>query len=162
MANQGFGRLNYTAASPKALQAMLQLSGQPRKAGLESDLIELLSLRASQINGCGYCIDMHAKELRAGGATEQKLYLLSAWRETALFSARERAALAWAEVLTRLPERGVPEEVYAEALAQFGEASIVDLTIAVIAINGWNRLNIAFETEAGHYRAGMLAEHTAS
>ena len=162
MTENQFRRLNHAAASPKALQAMLQLSGHPRKAGLKGDLIELVSLRASQINGCAFCIDMHTKELRAAGASEQKLYLLSVWRETSLYSPRERAALGWTEALTRLGEEGVADETYETALAEFGEAGLVDLTVTVIAINGWNRLNIAFGAEAGHYEAGMLTHLEAS
>lgn len=157
----GFGRLNYIAASPGALQAMRALGQQARKSGLDDTLLELLSLRASQLNGCGFCIDMHTKELRAAGVSEQKLYLLSVWRETELYSPRERAALAWTEALTRLGEGCVPDDVYREAKAQFSEAELVDLTISVNEINGWNRLNIAFQAEAGHYRVGSLKTKSA-
>ena len=162
MTTRNFRRLNYPAASPKALQAMMQLSGHAHAAGFEEELIELVSLRASQINGCAFCIDMHTKELRAAGASEQKLYLLSVWRETSLYSPRERAALAWTEALTRLGEEGVSDAIYDEALAQFGEAGLVDLTAAVVAINGWNRFSIALGAEPGHYKAGSLRERAAS
>lgn len=156
MTTRSFRRLDYTAASPKALQAMLHLSGHAHKAGLGADLIELLSLRASQINGCGFCIDMHTKELRAAGVSEQKLYLLGVWRETSLYTPRERAALAWTEAVTTLKDGVVPEETYREVLAEFGEAGIADLTVAIVAINGWNRLNIAFDMEVGHYVPGSI------
>ncbi len=153
---RGFGRLNYVTASPAAFQAMLHLSEHARKSGLDAQLLELMSLRASQINGCAFCIDMHTKDLRAAGVEEQKLYLLSVWRETSLYSPRERAALAWTEALTRLDEGGVPDAIYENVHSEFSESELVDLTIAVVAINGWNRLSIGFQAEAGHYRAGSL------
>lgn len=161
MKTPGFGRLNYAAVSPGALQAMMKLGEQARKSGLDDTLLELLNLRASQLNGCGFCIDMHTKELRAAGVSEQKLYLLSVWRETALYSPRERAALAWTEALTRLGEGGVPDDVYDEVRAQFNDGELVDLTVAINVINGWNRLNIAFHAEAGHYRVGSLKPKSA-
>lgn len=156
-AERGFRRFNYTVASPKALAAMMKLSGHAHLAGLDPVLLELVSLRASQINGCGFCLDMHTKELRAKDVSEQKLYLLAIWREAPeLYSPRERAALAWTEALTKLGEHGVPDDVYDGARAAFSEAELADLTIAVIAINGWNRLSIAFGAIAGHYKVGSL------
>jgi AhpD family alkylhydroperoxidase len=145
-------RLDYRKASPSAAKAMLDLQTYVRKCGLDRSLVELLCLRASQINGCAWCIDMHTKELRAAGETEQRLYLLSAWREAPLYDERERAALAWTEAVTRIAEGEVPDEIYQAARAQFSEKELVDLTLAIIAINGWNRLNVAFRTVPGNYR----------
>lgn len=123
-----------------------------RRCGLEHTLLELVKLRASQINGCAHCIDMHTKELRADGESEQRLYLLNAWRESPFYSDRERAALAWTEVLTLLTDGHVPDGVYDIARTQFSEEELVNLTMAVVAINGANRLNIAFRTVPGSYR----------
>ena len=116
----------------------------------------LIRLRASQLNGCAYCMDMHSKDLRAAGESEQRLYELDAWRETPFYSERERAALAWAESVTLLNNGHVPDEVYEQARSQFSEKELVDLTLAIIAINGWNRLNVAFRTEPGSYTPGQL------
>ena len=131
---------------------MLGLAKYTRQSGLEHSLPELVKTRVSQINGCAYCLDMHTKDARAAGETEQRLYLLSAWRETRFFSPRERAALAWAEAVTQLGGHGVPDAVYDEARAQFDEKALVDLTLAIVAINGWNRLAIPFRSEAGSYQ----------
>ena len=120
-----------------------------RQCGLEHSLIELVKMRVSQINGCAYCLDMHSKDARAAGETEQRLYLLSAWRETSFYSERERAALAWAESVTRLAGHGVQDVLYDEVRRQFKEKELVDLTLAIIAINGWNRLAISFRSEVG-------------
>ena len=145
-------RLDYRAASADAFKAMLQLEHQVHKSGLEPALLELVKSRASQLNGCAWCLDMHTKDARAAGETEQRLYLLPAWRETGLYTPRERAALAWAEAVTRLTDQHVPDAVYDEARRHFDEKALVDLTLAVIAINGWNRLSIAFQVEAGSYQ----------
>ncbi len=127
------------------------------ESGLEHPLLELVKMRASQINGCAYCLDMHAKDARAAGETEQRLYLLDAWREAEhLYSGRERAALAWTEALTLIAEGHAPDEVYELARAQFSDAELAQLTLAIIAINGWNRLNIGFRTPAGDYQPGMF------
>ncbi|HEY0877746.1 MAG TPA: carboxymuconolactone decarboxylase family protein [Zeimonas sp.] len=142
--------IEYGKANPQAMAAMRALEAYVRGCGLEHGLLELVKTRASQINGCAYCIDMHTKDARAAGETEQRLYLLSAWREAPFYSARERAALAWTETLTRI-ERGVPDEDYRLAREQFTERELVDLSIAIIAINGWNRLAIPFHTPAGTY-----------
>ena len=144
-----------------ALQAMLGLGAVVRRSSLEPELLELVKVRASQINGCGYCIDMHTKDARANGETEQRLYLLSAWRETGIYSDRERAALAWTEAVTRLENQEVPDPVYELARAQFSEEELVALTLAVVQINGWNRLSIAFKREAGDYQPGSI-DRTAS
>jgi AhpD family alkylhydroperoxidase len=137
-----------------AVSALLGLNGYLAKSPLEENLIQLIDFRVSQINGCAYCLDMHSKDLRAGGETEQRIYLLAAWRESPFYTKRERAALAWSEAVTLVSETHVPDDVYEEARKEFSEAELIDLTLAVIMINGWNRLNIAFRTEAGSYQPG--------
>ncbi|HNT40346.1 MAG TPA: carboxymuconolactone decarboxylase family protein [Rubrivivax sp.] len=145
-------RLDYKAASPAGFQAMLQLQLQVNKSGLEESLLELVKSRASQINGCAWCLDMHSKDARALGETEQRLYLLPVWRDAPCYSARERAALAWTEAVTKIADvHDVADEVYAQAREHFDEKSLVDLTLAIVAINGWNRLNVAFRTTVGDY-----------
>ena len=145
-------RLDYKTASPAAFNAMLHTEQQVHKSGLEESLLELVKSRASQINGCAWCLDMHTKDARARGETEQRLYLLSAWREAPFYSDRERAALAWTEAVTRIADNhDVPDDVYAQARAQFDEKALVDLTLAIVAINGWNRMNVAFRTKVGDY-----------
>ena len=148
-------RIDFTRVSPKALQAMYGLQSTVNGCGLERSLLELVKMRASQINGCAYCLDMHSKDARAAGETEQRLYLLDAWRETPLYSERERAALEWTEALTLIGEGHVPDAVYASAREHFSEEELVNLALAVVAINGWNRFSIAFRAEAGKYRPGM-------
>jgi AhpD family alkylhydroperoxidase len=145
-------RLNPAQVVPEAMKAMSALHGYVRICGLEHGLLELVKLRASQINGCAWCMDMHTKELRAAGETEQRLYLLSAWRESPFYSERERAALAWAEAVTLLTGGDVPDAVYETARAQFSEEELVKLTMAVVAINGANRINVAFRAVPGSYR----------
>lgn len=147
-------RINLMEAGKGALKAMLGLSAYLSRSGLEKPLLELIDFRVSQINGCAYCLDMHSKDLRAGGETEQRLYLLDAWRESPFYTERERAALAWAEAVTLVTDGHVPDEVYEQARAQFGEEELVNLTLAVVAINGWNRFNIAFRTTPGSYQPG--------
>ena len=149
-------RLNIGAISPAAYRAMLGLEKFIHESSIEPKLAHLLKMRASQINGCAYCLDMHTKDARAAGETEQRLYLLDAWRETPLYTERERAALAWTEALTRVTDGHVSDEVYSEASDHFTEQELVALTIAVVAINGWNRFNIAFRPEVGGYRPGMF------
>ncbi len=145
-------RINYGAVAPDAIRVMGAVGAHARHSGLESSLLELVRLRASQINGCAYCIDMHTKDARAAGETEQRLYALSAWYETPFYSERERAALAWTEAVTLVGQEHVPDAVHEQARAQFGEKELVDLTVAIIAINGWNRLAIAFRTVPGTYQ----------
>jgi AhpD family alkylhydroperoxidase len=145
-------RLDARQAAPEAMKAMSALNIYVRKCGLDHVLLELVKLRASQINGCAWCIDMHTKELRAAGESEQRLYLVGAWREAPFYSDRERAALAWAEAVTLITEGSVPDDVYEIARAQFSEEELVNLTLAVVAINGSNRINIAFRAVAGAYR----------
>jgi AhpD family alkylhydroperoxidase len=128
------------------------------KSGLEPALLELVKLRASQINGCAYCIDMHTKDARAAGETEQRLYLLDAWHEaTHLYSERELAALAWTESVTRIEQR-IPDEVFEQVRGCFSDAELVNLTLAITAINSWNRMNVAFRVQAGGYRPGMFRQ----
>lgn len=135
--------------------AMSGLKAAVQNAGFEAPLYELVKVRASQLNGCGFCIDMHTKVARAAGETEQRLYLLSAWRETGLYNERERAALAWTEAVTTLEDRQVPDDIYEQARASFSEQELMTLTLAIVEINGWNRFAIAFRWQAGHYRPGM-------
>jgi AhpD family alkylhydroperoxidase len=134
------------------MQALLQLQTYVNACGLDLGLLELVKYRASQLNGCAWCMDMHTKDARAAGETEQRLYLLSAWRECPFYTEREQAALAWTEAVTRLPDGSVPDEVFAAARTQFSEQELVELTMAIIAINGWNRVNVAFRTVPGTYR----------
>lgn len=133
-------------------QAMLALEKYVRGCGLDHGLLELVKMRASQINGCAYCIDMHTKDARAAGETEQRLYALSAWQETPFFTGRERAALAWTEGVTLIHRDRVPDALYDAAREHFSEKELVDLTMAVVAINGWNRLSIAFRSVPGTYQ----------
>jgi AhpD family alkylhydroperoxidase len=145
-------RLDPRKVCPEAIKAIGSLHAYVHDCGLEHNLLELVKLRASQINGCAWCMDMHSKELRAAGEDEQRLYLLSAWRECPFYSERERAALAWTESLTSLTEGNVPDDVFAQARSQFAEAELVKLTLAIVAINGANRINVAFRTVPGSYR----------
>jgi AhpD family alkylhydroperoxidase len=145
-------RIHYTKVSPGAYHALLGLEKYLHECGLEERLLHLIKLRTSQINGCAYCLDMHWKDLRAIGETEQRLYSLDAWRESPYYSERERAALAWAESVTRVSETHVPDEVYEEAMQQFNEKELADLTVAVTTINAWNRLAIAARTTPGTYQ----------
>jgi len=145
-------RLRYREASPEGFSAMRQLNDYVENSGIEHTLLELVKTRASQINGCAYCLDMHTKDARAAGETEQRLYTLSAWRETPFFTLRERAALAWTEAVTQISGYSIDDELYGELREHFSEKEAVDLTLAVIAINGWNRLAIPFRSEVGSYR----------
>ena len=146
-------RIDYHHAAAEGVAAMRGLEAYVHRCGLEPRLIELVKLRASLINGCAYCIDMHTKDARALGETEQRLYALSAWRETPFYSERERAALAWTEALTLISEFGAPDEVYEEVSRHFPEKQLVDLTLAIVAINGWNRLAIGFRAVPGTYES---------
>ena len=144
-------RIDYTKASPGAVRAMYGLEKYLAESAIEKPLRELVKLRASQINGCAYCIDMHWKDARAAGETEQRLYGLSAWREAPYYSERERAALSWAEALTLIADNHSPDELYATVRKQFSEQELVDLTLAVTTINAWNRIAIGFRVEPGSY-----------
>src|SRR5438876_10352743 len=146
-------RLDAQKASPGAYRAMLALEMFIRKSSkLEPALLELVKMRASQINGCAYCIDMHAKDARALGETEQRLYALNAWRETPFYSERERAALEWTEAVTLVSQTHVPDEVYEAVREHFSEKELLDLTLAVVAINSWNRLAISLRAIPGTYQ----------
>ena len=147
-------RLDYSKVSPAAVKTMLDIEAYLVKSGLERSLVHLIRMRASQINGCAFCLDMHSKDARAAGETEQRLYALDAWRETPFYSARERAALAWTDALTLIAQTHAPEDVYREVRAQFSEPELVDLTLAIVAINGWNRIATGFRAEPGSYQPG--------
>ena len=147
-------RINVHEKGQTALKALFGMGGYLKKSPVEQKLLELIYFRVSQINGCAYCLDMHSKDLRAGGETEQRLYGLSAWRETPYYSDRERAALEWAEAVTKCH---VPDDVYSEAKSQFSDEELIDLTFAINNINTWNRLNLAFPNVAGTYKVGMFS-----
>jgi AhpD family alkylhydroperoxidase len=150
-------RLRYSKVYPDAYRAMLALTEAVAKTRLPPQLIDLVNYRVSQLNGCAFCLDMHSKDLRARGETEQRLYMISAWREAPhLYSDRERAALAWAEAVTRLEDQQVPDAVYDVARQEFSEAELTQLTLAIVAINGWNRFNVAFHTPAGNYKPATV------
>jgi AhpD family alkylhydroperoxidase len=144
--------MDYAKASPGAMKAMYALGHYVNHCGLEQSLLELVKTRASQINGCAYCIDMHTKDARSIGETEQRLYALSAWRETPFFSERERAALLWTESLTLISENHVSDEVFDAVRPHFTDAELTDLTLAIVLINGWNRFAIPFRDVPGTYQ----------
>jgi len=137
-------RLDYQKVAPKLMQAMLGLERAVSAAGLEHSLMELVKIRASQINGCAFCIDMHAREARKGGETEERIYLLNAWRESPHYTPRERAALAWTEALTLVAETHAPDADYEALKAHFTDEEIAQLTMRIVVINGWNRLSVGF------------------
>ena len=145
-------RIDFRNVSPAALQAQLGVEAFVRRSGLEHSLLGLVKLRASVMNGCAYCVDMHTKEARKAGESEQRLYAVPVWRETPFFTARERAALAWTESLTDLPRTGAPDDAFAEVARHFTEEEIVALTMAIVAINGWNRLAVGFRNPVGSYQ----------
>jgi AhpD family alkylhydroperoxidase len=148
-------RLNPFKASPKGYQAMAALESFVLSCGLERPLLELVKMRASQINGCAYCLDMHSKDARALGESEQRLYLLNAWREAPFYTERERAALEWTETLTQVAVNHVPDDVYETVAKQFSEEELANLTLAIAAINSWNRLSISFRIEPGSYKSDL-------
>ena len=145
-------RLEYSKVAPGAFEAMHQMQRYVDNSGLERSLMELVKMRASQINGCAYCLDMHSKDARALGETEQRLYGLNAWHESPFYTERERAALAWTEALTLISQTHAPDDVYQEVRKQFSEKELVNLTMVIVAINGWNRLAIGFRSVAGTYQ----------
>ncbi len=148
-------RMNYLNAPKDVTQAMMQLQEHVSNSGLEPKLLNLVYLLVSRINGCAYCIDMHSKDLRALGETELRIDLVSVWDESPGYSDRERAAFAWAESVTKVSETHVPDDVYALARKHFSEEELAKLTLALIAINGWNRFCISFRFEPGHYTPGQ-------
>jgi AhpD family alkylhydroperoxidase len=145
-------RINPYEKGKEAARALYMLGGYQEKSSVERSLLDLIYLRVSQINGCAMCLDMHSKDLRAAGETEQRLYLLDAWRDAPFYSERERAALAWAEAVTKIPGGQVPDEIYEQGKKEFSERELIDLTLAVITINSYNRMNIAFRVPAGNYQ----------
>lgn len=147
-------RINYLEKGEEAIKAMYGLGKYLSKSKIEHSLLNLIDFRISQINGCAFCLDMHSKDLRAEGETEQRLYVLSAWREAPFYSERERAALSWAEAINKCD---APDEIYNEARENFSEEELIDLTMAVITINCYNRLNIAFHPVVGNYQPGDFA-----
>lgn len=150
-------RISFFEKGQGAIKAMYSLGAYLAKSPVEQPLLNLIYFRVSQINGCAFCLDMHSKDLRAEGESEQRLYALDAWRDTPFYTDRERAALAWAEAVTRITSNSVSDEVYEEALTQFSEQELVDLTMAVITINSYNRINIAFRPPVGSYQPGDFA-----
>lgn len=146
-----FERINFKELVPAAYRTMLALETYVHQSGLEPSLLELVKMRASQINGCAYCLDMHSKDARAAGETEQRLYVLNAWREAPFYTEREQAALEWTEAVTLVSETHVPDHIYQQARQQFSDEELVKLTMAVVAINGWNRLEMSFRGIAGSY-----------
>jgi AhpD family alkylhydroperoxidase len=151
-------RLNYAKAFPEGVHAVLNLEKVIRASGLEPSLLELVKMRASQINGCAYCLDMHSKDARAAGETEQRLYALSAWEEAPFYTPRERAALAWTEAITNIHGGHAPDTVYEEVRKEFNEAELVRLTLAIAQINTWNRIAIGFRAEPGTYQPAAHAK----
>ena len=151
-------RIDLMHINPGIIHAMLGLERQVHQAGFDRAMLDLVRMRASQINGCAYCLDMHSKDARANGESEQRLYALNAWRETPFYSPRERAALEWTEALTLVSETHVPDEVYEQVREQFSEEELAQLSLAVVAINGWNRLNVAARTVPGDYVAGSVEQ----
>jgi AhpD family alkylhydroperoxidase len=151
-------RLDYAKAFPEGVQAMRALEKTIRSSGLEASLLELIKIRASQMNGCAFCLDMHTLDARAAGETEQRIYTLPAWRETPFYTPRERAALAWTEALTNIQQGHAADEVYAEARAEFSETELVRLTLAITQINAWNRIAIGFRVEPGKYHPAAHAK----
>jgi AhpD family alkylhydroperoxidase len=146
-------RLNYAKAAPNGFRAMMAFSRYVEDCGLEPLLLALVQMRASQINGCAYCLDMHSKDARAMGESEQRLYALNAWRETPFYTERERAALLWTEELTLVSQGHAPDALYEEVRQHFSDEELVNLTLAIVTINGWNRLCIGFRSQPGTYQS---------
>lgn len=156
--------MSWPKTLPRAYQLMMDIENFSEQTSLDPRLKELIKIRASQLNGCAHCLDMHTKDARTLGETEQRLYLLSAWKEAPFYSPREKAALAWCEALTLLPESGAPDEVYSELERQFSPVEIVELTFAIVVINSWNRLAVGFRSNVGDYVSGkkpVKMDHTA-
>lgn len=155
-------RIDLRHVNPKVRQHLLAIGGYLHGSSLGSRLLHLVEIRASQINGCAQCLDMHTQDARAEGESEQRLYTLAGWRETPFFDERERAALEWTETVTLVAQTRVPDEVYERVKQHFTEQELIDLTLAVTQINMWNRLNVAFRTPAGNYRPGRYKEWMAA
>jgi AhpD family alkylhydroperoxidase len=155
-------RIDYWRTVPGALKAMLGLQHYIQQSSLEPGLVKLIEVRASVMNGCAYCVDMHTKDARVLGESEQRLYAVPVWRETPFFTERERAALAWTEIVTDVGRTGIPDSAFNDVRAWFSEAETVELTMVIVTINGWNRLSVAFRPEPGSYQpraAGTEAQH---
>lgn len=152
-------RINFFEKGQSAIRAMYGLTTYLAKSSIEQSLLDLIYFRVSQINGCAFCLDMHSKDLRAKGESEQRLYTLDAWRDTPFFTDRERAALTWAEALTKLKDNSVSDEIFKQASSQFSEEELIDLTVAVNTINSYNRINIAFRPLVGTYKVGDFGKH---
>ena len=150
-------RINLAKKGHSALKALYGLGIYLSKSPIEESLLNLIYFRVSQINGCAFCLDMHSKDLRVKGEPEQRLYVLDAWRDAPFYTERERAALAWAEAVTKITGGNVPDEIYSVARKEFSEEELIDLTLAVVTINCYNRINIAFRTTAGSYQPGAFA-----
>ncbi|KFF04175.1 carboxymuconolactone decarboxylase family protein [Flavobacterium reichenbachii] len=146
-------RINVFEKGQKAIATLFGITGYLKKSGLEKSLVDLVDFRVSQINSCAYCLDMHSKEALAAGETPQRLFGLSAWKETPFYTQRERAALAWAEAVTACD---VPDEIYAAAKVEFSDEELIDLTLVITTINTWNRFNLAFPNTPGSYRVGQF------
>ncbi|MFC4314410.1 carboxymuconolactone decarboxylase family protein [Steroidobacter flavus] len=142
-------RINYAQQSPELLKRFAAFNNAVKESTIEQSILDLVTLRASQLNGCGFCVDMHVKEAKIHGERELRLHHVAVWRESTLFAPRERAALAWTEIVTKLPEQGVPDDIYERVRGQLSEKEISDLTFAIVAINGWNRLSVAFKSVPG-------------
>lgn len=153
-------RLNVFEKGFAAMNTLFGIGKYLKKSSIEQPLINLICFRVSQINGCAYCLDMHSKDLRKNGESEQRLYMLSAWSEAPIYTNRERAALAWAEAVTKLTNNNVDDKIYEQARKEFNEQELIDLTLAVTTINTYNRINVAFRTEAGGYQPGQHDAHT--
>jgi AhpD family alkylhydroperoxidase len=149
MSERNEARIDYRAQSPELFSKLVEFSMMAANSGIEPAIHDLVSLRASQINGCAFCIDMHAKQATIHGERPLRLYHLASWRESTLFEPRERAALAWTEALTSLPPQGVPQDTYDRVRTQFSEKELSDLTFSIMAINAWNRVNVGFNTTPG-------------
>ncbi|WP_099156963.1 carboxymuconolactone decarboxylase family protein [Virgibacillus ndiopensis] len=142
-------RINYMQQSPEFFKKMMELSNAEKESSIEEKILHLVHIRASQMNGCGFCLDMHIKQAKIDGESELRLYHISVWRDSTLFSLRERASLEWTEALTKLPEKGVPDDIYDRVSEQLSEKEISDLTFSIMAINAWNRINVALKTVPG-------------
>jgi AhpD family alkylhydroperoxidase len=153
-------RIEYAQVVPDAIEALRALEKYVRTCGIEPKALELIKIRASQINGCAYCLDMHTKDARARGETEQRIYALNAWRETPFFTEKERTALAWAEAVTQVSASQVSDEVYEIARQCFDEKELANITIAITAINGWNRLAVSFRSVPGVYEPPKQQLHS--
>ena len=149
-------RVNFFSKGQKAMSALYSLGAYLKNSHIEHELLHLVSFRVSQINGCAFCLDMHSKDMRAEGETEQRLYMLDAWRESPFYTDRERAAFGWAEAVTNITDGHVRDSDYENARNQFSEEELIDLTLAIVTINCYNRINIAFRTPAGTYKVGQF------